>query len=917
MEKEALTREAALAWLDTASRQRTGLPAAEVSEVFAALAIDLSLSGTPTPGTDQITRTETIPTLDVSGNPVWRTTARVWQQNDAGALVSQTERTPDGLQSWSWQIGQGPTPTDPDETFTQQGAKYTHTLTDLKPAIDKAWTTTATHPDNTQTIQTYTNGLLDTVDQGIHSTTYGYEDATNGIPGRLRTTTDSRTGTTTINYISTTADVVASITDPGTRTTYLTYDQRGRRTHVDAPNTFDPDAAPENTDHENITITAYNPATLALDTETITTNGHTRVIDRSQDTLGRDEGWQLLNGTNVENEVEYRYHADHGRLHEVESPAGTFTYTYVEDSLNLPATVTGPLHSVTNTWSPTRNVLLSKENETLDSTPDLFSGYTYTVNEIGQRETVVTDGSAYSQTNRGWTWDYDALGQVISAENAADTTHHRAYDYDAIGNRLASVEGTLDLQHHSATSYTPNALNQYSSWGLGSSPSYDWDGNATYHPLPVDPGKNFTLVWDGENRLIEVIDGSTSLVSYAYDAQSRRVVTSVGSTNIVTFYDQWNPIVDLKYQQLARAYTWGPDLSGSLQGAGGVGGLLALDNKLGGTGNSGLFFPLYDGNGNVTQYIRENNPMQSGITMTSFEYDPFGQVVASSEDSPGVADYLTHRFSTKPQDAQTGLLYYGFRYYDPLTGRWLNRDPIEERGGLNLYGFVGNDGVNWVDLLGMATIFPTPTTGDANRPPGHPTDFPWVSRDGRYRGGPDQQNQGNFGNKPPHHNRPAPGGDLDLNDWRRPNRNWNTGDRPRGGVTRPGGGGLGDLAGSVADYYSNRIEMWLRLRLEYQCRGKNSSSPNAERACCVATFTLLRNNTNGRMRLHPDSGEGSISIVKGDCSDVAAKRKKYGELTPAPPGRTPRWRRSPFRNYRMPAESSVPNTQLYQICYEF
>lgn len=47
------------------------------------------------------------------------------------------------------------------------------------------------------------------------------------------------------------------------------------------------------------------------------------------------------------------------------------------------------------------------------------------------------------------------------------------------------------------------------------------------------------------------------------------------------------------------------------------------------------------------------------------------------------------------------LIYYGYRYYDPVTGRWPSRDPIEEEGGINLYGFVGNDGVNWVDCLGL------------------------------------------------------------------------------------------------------------------------------------------------------------------------------------------------------------------------
>ena len=57
-----------------------------------------------------------------------------------------------------------------------------------------------------------------------------------------------------------------------------------------------------------------------------------------------------------------------------------------------------------------------------------------------------------------------------------------------------------------------------------------------------------------------------------------------------------------------------------------------------------------------------------------------------------------------PNPTQRHLTYYGFRYYDPETGRWPNRDPIGERGGVNLYGFVGNDGVNAQDYLGMITF---------------------------------------------------------------------------------------------------------------------------------------------------------------------------------------------------------------------
>ena len=64
------------------------------------------------------------------------------------------------------------------------------------------------------------------------------------------------------------------------------------------------------------------------------------------------------------------------------------------------------------------------------------------------------------------------------------------------------------------------------------------------------------------------------------------------------------------------------------------------------------------------------------------------------------------QFSTKYYDEETGWYYYGYRYYDPQTGRWPSRDPIQERGGVNLYGFVGNDGVGLIDYLGNEIIYP-------------------------------------------------------------------------------------------------------------------------------------------------------------------------------------------------------------------
>lgn len=50
------------------------------------------------------------------------------------------------------------------------------------------------------------------------------------------------------------------------------------------------------------------------------------------------------------------------------------------------------------------------------------------------------------------------------------------------------------------------------------------------------------------------------------------------------------------------------------------------------------------------------------------------------------------------------MICYGYRSYDPVQGRWVNRDPIDEEGGVNLYGFVGNDGMNELDHLGKLPV---------------------------------------------------------------------------------------------------------------------------------------------------------------------------------------------------------------------
>src|SRR5690625_2724773 len=149
--------------------------------------------------------------------------------------------------------------------------------------------------------------------------------------------------------------------------------------------------------------------------------------------------------------------------------------------------------------------------------------------------------------------------------------------------------------------------------------------------------------------------------------------------------------IDASSGNLVRSYAWGLDLSGSLQGAGGVGGLLAIRDHAG----NAIYYPVYDGNGNVTGLI---DTVDSSIAAI-YEYGPFGEAIRASGPA---AELNPFRFSTKYWDVETELPYYGYRYYSPEMGRWLNRDPIGEVGGTNLYAMISNNPVNYWDYLGLA-----------------------------------------------------------------------------------------------------------------------------------------------------------------------------------------------------------------------
>jgi len=294
----------------------------------------------------------------------------------------------------------------------------------------------------------------------------------------------------------------------------------------------------------------------------------------------------------------------------------------------------------------------------------LISQYDYSYNNLGLRDYMDTNGNAFTGapitvTAETATYDTNSLNQYIeiNTDNGSLTSDILSYDDD--GN-LTSITSTA-----SAKVYKYNAENRLT----------------TVEPQsPVDNDKKVEFKYDYMGHRVE-----KKVFTYASSAWSL-------TSDTLFLYDGWNMIQELNAAGVVqKSYIWGLDLSQTLQGAGGVGGLLSVVD------NGETYHYLYDANGNVGQLVKASD----GAIVAHYEYDPFGILLKSSglmaADNP-------FWFSTKYYDSETDLYYYGYRYYSTSLGRWISRDPIEEEGGINFYSFVGNDALNYIDPLGELRV---------------------------------------------------------------------------------------------------------------------------------------------------------------------------------------------------------------------
>jgi RHS repeat-associated protein len=325
-------------------------------------------------------------------------------------------------------------------------------------------------------------------------------------------------------------------------------------------------------------------------------------------------------------------------------------------------------------------------------------------------------------TSRDVPGDVDVMGLLLASNTVTvnSNTPYRRGEYFreqlAVTNTSAAVwtnitvasPGQSSVSGHVYVARTPETN------------TYDLDGNL------LSDGR-WTYSWDAENRLTNMTSlsgapsGSQLNLSFVYDYMGRRiqkvVSTNSGLGYVVEYtdnyaYDGWNCVAVLNSSlSLVNSFLWGTDLSGSMQGAGGVGGLVQV-TYYGSSPTNG--FVAYDGNGNVVALVNAAD----GSTLSLYEYGPFGELIRATGP---MAKLNPFRFSTKYDDDESDFLYYGYRYYNPSTGRWLSRDPKEECGfkalkgadsfpspdpTLNpelpsLYSLLGNSQLNGIDLLGL------------------------------------------------------------------------------------------------------------------------------------------------------------------------------------------------------------------------
>lgn len=520
------------------------------------------------------------------------------------------------------------------------------------------------------------------------------------------------------NYLYDGADRLTRVTDAASQATNFEYNARSQNTAVvDALNqryefTYDPlgrvttltraglsmsygyDAVgnrTQRTDYNNaVTDYAYDDlnrlTTITYPDATSVTYGYD-VLSRMTSatnangtvTFSFDNRGRVTSTSDVFNQtVGYTYDANGNRTAMTLNGSGSATYqhdalnrlTNLADSTNLNFVHAYDAENRLTSRSAPNGVTTNYAYDGLDRLTSL--------NHLVGANTLIGNQYTYNNANNIASWanalgnhayGYDAVDRLTSATNSAQPNED--YSYDVVGNRnLSHLSGSYGYQPYNKLTSTATA-------------SYTYDNNGNL--LTKSDGAGTTQYqWDFENRLTQVTLPNGDMVGYKYDALGRRIersaITYPSVTSTTRFvYDGADVIRDTDANGVTTAdYLNGP----------------GIDNKIRQTANGTSVYFLTDQLGSTSALTDTQ-----GNAVEQISYDSFG-------NSSGSA-LTRYTYTGREHDGLTNQLYYRARFYDPGLGRFTSEDPVGFLGrDANLYGYVHNDPLRFVDPSGLRRCHP-------------------------------------------------------------------------------------------------------------------------------------------------------------------------------------------------------------------
>jgi RHS repeat-associated protein len=504
------------------------------------------------------------------------------------------------------------------------------------------------------------NRLICTIDSAQKTTAYEYNarsqltavaDAINQryefIYDALGRVTQNKRGTATMSFVYDAAGNRSQRTDYNGVLTNYSYDALNRLTTISYPDT---------------TSATYGYDVLSRLTTATNQNGTV--------TIGYDNRSRVNSVTDVFGQiVSYSYDANSNRTQLNLNGALNASYQYdvinrltqLTDNASLNTTFAYDVINKLTSRTLPNGVVSTYQYDNLNRLTRLTHAkgantlldLQYQFNDVNNITQMIDNAGTHN-------YSYDPIDRLTAATHPNQP--NESYTYDDVGNRVAS---------HQGSSYTYQAFNRLVS-ANGTTFGYDTNGNQI---SKTEANGSWTYTWDYENRLKQASLAVGVTVNYSYDALDRCIQRTSSSSGTARFvYDGADVLRDL-------------DSSGSAVAD--YLNALGIDNKLRQTVSNTTSYFLTDHLG-TTRSLADS----TGNISSVLAYDSFGNAISGSP-------VTRYTYTGREIDSDSSLMYYRARWYDAETGRFISEDPIGFLGGINLYGYVGNNPISYSDPFGL------------------------------------------------------------------------------------------------------------------------------------------------------------------------------------------------------------------------